>query len=91
MRHPESVDDLGLSVRTANVLQGANIKTIAQLTQWTRRDLLKLKNMGRKSVIELALCLKDVGHHLKPEPIPTRICAHCGSRVKVKQPHREAA
>lgn len=48
-----SVDELELSVRSANCLQNANIKLIGELVQKTEADMLKTKNFGRKSLREI--------------------------------------
>jgi DNA-directed RNA polymerase subunit alpha len=48
-----SVDELELSVRSANCLQNANIKTIGDLVQKTEAEMLKTKNFGRKSIKEI--------------------------------------
>ena len=45
----ESVEELELSVRSANCLKTANIKTIGDLVRKTESDMLKYKNFGRKS------------------------------------------
>ena len=47
------LEDLELSVRTANCLQNAGIETVAQLADKTENELLKLKNFGRKSLKEI--------------------------------------
>jgi DNA-directed RNA polymerase alpha subunit len=49
----QSVDILELSVRSANCLERAGIKTVGKLIGWTGPQLLALKNMGRKSVLEI--------------------------------------
>ena len=56
-----SVDELELSVRTANCLQEANIRYIGELVQWTELDLLEIKNFGRKSLVEIRLILEEMG------------------------------
>ena len=48
-----SVDELELSVRSANCLHNANIKLIGQLVQKTEAEMLKTKNFGRKSLKEI--------------------------------------
>lgn len=48
-----SVDELELSVRSANCLQNANIHYIGDLVQRTEADMLKTKNFGRKSLKEI--------------------------------------
>ena len=48
-----SVDELELSVRSANCLQNANIRYIGELVQRTEGEMLKTKNFGRKSLNEI--------------------------------------
>lgn len=48
-----SVDELELSVRSANCLQNASITLIGELVQRTEQDMLKTKNFGRKSLKEI--------------------------------------
>ncbi|HLT31841.1 MAG TPA: DNA-directed RNA polymerase subunit alpha [Myxococcaceae bacterium] len=56
-----SVDELELSVRSANCLQQANIKTIGDLVQRTEAEMLKTKNFGRKSLKEIKEILSEMG------------------------------
>ena len=55
-----SVDELELSVRSANCLQNANIKTIGDLVQRTEAEMLKTKNFGRKSLKEIKEILAEM-------------------------------
>jgi hypothetical protein len=55
------VDELELSVRTANALANAQITTIGQLVQRTEADLLKTKDFGRKSLLEIKEILAEMG------------------------------
>ncbi len=56
-----SVDELELSVRSANCLQNANISLIGELVQRTEQDMLKTKNFGRKSLKEIKEILQNMG------------------------------
>jgi len=56
-----SVNELELSVRAANCLKNANIKTIADLVQKTEGEMLKTKNFGKKSLNEIKEILTDMG------------------------------
>jgi DNA-directed RNA polymerase subunit alpha len=69
-----SVDELELSVRSANCLQNANIKTIGDLVQKTEAEMLKTKNFGRKSLKEIKEILAEMGLSLgmKLEAWPPR-------------------
>jgi DNA-directed RNA polymerase subunit alpha len=55
------VEELELSVRSANCLQNANIKLIGQLVQKTEAEMLKTKNFGRKSLKEIKEILAQMG------------------------------
>jgi DNA-directed RNA polymerase subunit alpha len=55
------VEELELSVRSANCLQNANIKLIGQLVQKTEAEMLKTKNFGRKSLKEIKEILSEMG------------------------------
>jgi len=59
--HDEPVDELELSVRSANCLQNANIKLIGELVQKSEGEMLKTKNFGRKSLKEIKEILADMG------------------------------
>ncbi|MGH0036897.1 MAG: DNA-directed RNA polymerase subunit alpha [Myxococcota bacterium] len=57
----KSVDELELSVRSANCLQNANIRFIGELVQRTESEMLKTKNFGRKSLNEIKETLGSMG------------------------------
>ncbi len=56
-----SVDELELSVRSANCLKHANIKLIGDLVQKTEAEILATKNFGRKSLNEIKDILTEMG------------------------------
>lgn len=56
-----SVDDLELSVRSANCLKNANIRYIGELVQKSEAEMLKTKNFGRKSLNEIKDILGQMG------------------------------
>lgn len=58
LRH---VDDLELSVRSANCLKNAGIHLIGELVQKTEAEMLKTKNFGRKSLNEIREILAEQG------------------------------
>jgi len=58
LRH---VDDLELSVRSANCLKNAGINLIGELVQKTEAEMLKTKNFGRKSLNEIKEILAEMG------------------------------
>ncbi|MBN1984298.1 MAG: DNA-directed RNA polymerase subunit alpha [Chitinivibrionales bacterium] len=55
------VDELELSVRSNNCLRAANIHTVGDLVRNQESDMLKYKNFGRKSLIELNQVLANLG------------------------------
>lgn len=57
----KKVDELELSVRSANCLQNANIKYIGELVQKSESEMLKTKNFGRKSLNEIKEILSEMG------------------------------
>jgi DNA-directed RNA polymerase subunit alpha len=59
-----SVDELELSVRSANCLQNANIRYIGELVQRSEAEMLKTKNFGRKSLKEIKEILQEMGLQL---------------------------
>lgn len=69
-----SVDDLELSVRSANCLKNADIRFIGELVQKTEAEMLKTKNFGRKSLNEIKEILAEMGLSLgmKVENFPSR-------------------
>ena len=70
----KSVDELELSVRSANCLQNANIRLIGELVQRTEGEMLKTKNFGRKSLNEIKEVLASMGLELgmRLEGFPSR-------------------
>ncbi|MHB8174037.1 MAG: DNA-directed RNA polymerase subunit alpha [Nitrospirota bacterium] len=56
-----SVNELELSVRSANCLKNANIKNISDLVQKSEPEMLKTKNFGRKSLNEIKEILTEMG------------------------------
>jgi DNA-directed RNA polymerase subunit alpha len=56
-----SVNELELSVRAANCLKNANIKTIADLVQKSEGEMLRTKNFGKKSLNEIKEILTEMG------------------------------
>jgi DNA-directed RNA polymerase subunit alpha len=56
-----SVEELELSVRSANCLKNANIRYIGELVQRTEQEMLKTKNFGRKSLNEIKEVLMEMG------------------------------
>ena len=57
----KNVNELELSVRAANCLKNADIKTIYNLVQRTEQEMLKTKNFGKKSLTEIKEVLVEMG------------------------------
>ena len=56
-----NVEELELSVRSANCLKNAGIRTLRELVQKTEKEMLETKNFGRKSLNEIKDILRDKG------------------------------
>lgn len=56
-----TIEDLDLSVRSFNCLKRANINTVRDLTSKTEEDMMKVRNLGRKSLEEVKKKLEDLG------------------------------
>ena len=60
-----SIDDLDLSVRSNNCLRRAGINTVEELTKKSEEDMMKVRNLGRKSLDEVKKKLQDLGLSLR--------------------------
>ena len=60
-----SIDDLDLSVRSNNCLRRAGINTVEELTQKSEEDMMKVRNLGKKSLDEVKKKLSDLGLSLR--------------------------
>lgn len=60
-----TIEDLNLSVRSFNCLKRANINTVADLAEKTEDDMMKVRNLGRKSLEEVKKKLEELGLTLK--------------------------
>jgi len=56
-----SLEDLDLSVRAYNCLKAAKINTLAELVQYDTHELLKFRNFGKKSLVEIEELLQEKG------------------------------
>lgn len=61
-----SIDELELSVRSYNCLKRAGINTVEELCNKTSDDMMKVRNLGRKSLEEVFAKLKELGLSLSP-------------------------
>ena len=62
-----NIDELELSVRSYNCLKRAGINTVEELCNRTSEDMMKVRNLGRKSLEEVLAKLKELGLELNPE------------------------
>ena len=62
-----SIEDMDLSVRSYNCLKRANINTVSDLTKKSKDDMLKVRNLGLKSLEEVIKKLEDLGLGLREE------------------------
>lgn len=60
-----TIEELELSVRSFNCLKRAGINTVQELTNRTSDDMMKVRNLGRKSLDEVLAKLKELGLSLK--------------------------
>ncbi len=60
-----TIEELDLSVRSYNCLKRANINTVQELTHKSMEDMMKVRNLGKKSLEEVERKLKDLGLGLK--------------------------
>ena len=61
-----NIDELELSVRSYNCLKRAGINTVEELCNRTSDDMMKVRNLGRKSLEEVLAKLKELGLQLNP-------------------------
>lgn len=61
-----SIDELELSVRSYNCLKRAGINTVQELVGKTPEEMMKVRNLGKKSLDEVLAKLKDLGLQLSP-------------------------
>ena len=62
-----SIEQLDLTVRSYNCLKRAGIDWVYELTSKSLKDLMRVRNMGRKSIEEIEGILKGLGLKLKQE------------------------
>ncbi len=70
----KTVDELELSVRSANCLKNADIKYIGEMVQKSEQEMLRTKNFGRKSLNEIKEILRNMGldFGMKIDGFPSR-------------------
>ena len=60
-----TIEELDLSVRSYNCLKRAGINTVEELTEKTEDDMMKVRNLGKKSLEEVIQKLEELGFGLK--------------------------
>ncbi len=61
-----TIEELDLSVRSYNCLKRAGINTVEELTNKTEDEMMKVRNLGKKSLVEVQKKLEDLGLGLRP-------------------------
>ena len=61
----KKIEELDLSVRSYNCLKRAGINTIGELTQKTEEEMMRVRNLGRKSLKEVVNKLRELGLDLR--------------------------
>jgi DNA-directed RNA polymerase subunit alpha len=62
-----TIEELDLSVRSFNCLKRAGINTVEDLISKTEEDMMKVRNLGRKSLDEVVAKLDSLGFNLRKE------------------------
>lgn len=62
-----SIDDLDFSVRAYNCLKRAGVNTLGDLTEKTELEMMKIRNLGKKSLKEIIAKIKDMGLKFRDE------------------------
>ena len=62
-----TIEELDLTVRSFNCLKRAGINTVSELVQHSEEDMMKVRNLGRKSLTEVQQKLAALGHSLKKD------------------------
>lgn len=65
--HRMTIEEMDLSVRPYNCLRRAGISTLYELTQMTENDLIKVRNLGRRSMAEVIRKMQEYGVSPKAE------------------------
>ena len=60
-----TIEELELSVRAFNCLKRAGINTVGELTERSEEDMMKVRNLGKKSLDEVKIKLEELGHSLR--------------------------
>ena len=64
------IEELDLTVRSFNCLKKAGIEDVSQLESLSLNELLKIKNLGKKSLDEILEKMKDLGYDLEKNGSP---------------------
>jgi DNA-directed RNA polymerase subunit alpha len=67
LKKKKTIEELDLSVRSYNCLKRAGINTVQELANKTEEDMMKVRNLGRKSLEEVKHKLEDLGLGLRKD------------------------
>ena len=70
LTYVEELEELDLTVRSFNCLKKAGIEEVSQLASLSLNELLKIKNLGKKSLDEILEKMKDLGYDLEKNGSP---------------------
>ena len=79
-----TVDMLGLSVRSTNILQRSGIDTVAKLMQQTKDNLNGLRNMGKKALYEILRKQAEIKELLSPKEDVTELQRLMSERLSLE-------
>ena len=68
--HDMKIEELDLTVRSFNCLKESVIEEVSQLASLSLNELLKIKNLGKKSLDEILEKMKDLGYDLEKNGSP---------------------
>ena len=75
----------GLSTRTKNCLANGEIENFEDLLEQTPKNLMRILNFGRKSLIEIETALADICLKLSKDHLIKKRCPTCGAYLKVHE------
>ena len=83
--HDMKIEELDLTVRSFNCLKKAGIEDVSQLASLSLNELLKIKNLGKKSLDEILEKMKDLGYDLEKKWISWIILKRGGNSTNESQ------
>lgn len=89
-----TIEQLPISVRAYKALESAGIKTVDELRQWSEPQLLKIRNLGRRSLNEIKEVLSDRDvelRHLSPAELNEELTSSLKKPLKVRCAYQDRA